>query len=78
MSLVALTGEIWINIEFQISSEEPMQLPWDWLAVTLLYAPAAGLRHHQKATAPQQMQEDLHQRHVSWSDDSVKLARTRI
>ncbi len=55
-----------------------MQLPWDWLAVTLLYAPAAGLRHHQKATAPQQMQEDLHQRHVSWSDDSVKLARTRI
>ncbi len=70
-----------INIEFQISSDEPLQLPWDWFAKTLLYAPAAGLRHHLNATAPQQMQEDLHNQHVTSieaHESDLEPARTRI
>ena len=50
-----------IDIEFQVSSDEPLQLPWDWLAKNLLYAPAAGLRSQANPIAPQQLQEDLQQ-----------------
>ena len=42
-----------VNIEFLISSDEPLQLPWDWLALNLLYAPAAGFRHWLYVNAPQ-------------------------
>ena len=71
--------QLCINIEFQISSDEPLQLPWEWLATTLLYAPVAGLRYHLNATAPQQMQEDLHaheQRVIN--TEAYESARTLI
>lgn len=52
--------ETCIYIQVQLSSDEPLQLPRDRVAKTLLSAPAAGLRSHLVANAPQQMQEDLH------------------
>lgn len=42
-----------IVLEIQIASDEPLQLPWDWLAQSLLYAPAAGLKHYLETSAPQ-------------------------
>lgn len=69
--------DICINVHFQLSSDEPMQLPWDWLAKTLLYAIAAGSRHHLNANAPQQVQEDLHKLY-ELSNDSERPARTCI
>ena len=63
-----------IDIEFQISSDGPRNLPWDWLAKNLLFAPAAGLRFHLSATAPQQLQEDLHQ--VTSTTDWWMVAET--
>jgi len=73
--------QLCINVEFQVSSDERIQLPWDWLAKTLLYAPVAGLRYHLNATAPQQMQEDMHAQHVisteAYESDS-ESARTCI
>ena len=51
------TGEsppcICINIAIQVSSDEPLQLPWNWLALHLLYAPAAGFTHWLYVHAPQ-------------------------
>ena len=58
-----------ISVEVQISSDEPLQLPWDWLANTLLFAPAAGLWFHPNATAPQQLQKDLPGRFDSRLED---------
>ena len=57
-----------ISIKVQISSDEPLQLPWDWLAQTLLYAPAAGLRCHLEATAPQQLRKDLQEQRFALTD----------
>ena len=42
-----------INIEIQVASDEQLQLRWNWLALLLLYAPAAGLTHLFYANAPQ-------------------------
>jgi len=73
--------ELCINVEVQISSDEPLQLPWEWLAKTLLYAPVAGLRYHLNATAPQQMQEDMQTQHVNSTeayDSYSQPARTLI
>ncbi len=73
-------NEICINVQVQLSSDEPLQLPWDWLAKTLLYAPAAGLRAHLIASAPQQMQEDLLKQFDALLsfNDSERPARMRI
>ena len=42
-----------IEIQIQIRSDEPLQLPWNWLAGTLQYAPAAGLRHYLDTNLPE-------------------------
>ncbi len=68
--------QLCINVEFQVSSDEPLRFSWDWLAKTLLYAPVAGLRYHLNATASQQMQQDLHNQHVT--ADESHSAHTRI
>ena len=47
----------YIKIEIQIASDEHLRLPWNWLALMLLYAPAAGLRHCLFADAPQLPEE---------------------
>lgn len=46
-----------INIEIQVASDERLSLPWNWLALLLLYAPAAGLRHYFNTNAPQLREE---------------------
>ena len=60
-SLDSWSTPLSIDVKVQISSDEPLQLPWDWLANTLLFAPTAGLWFHLNTTAPQQLQKDLHQ-----------------
>ena len=47
------TSPLCINVDIQIANDEPLQLPWKWLALNLLYAPAVGLRHYLNTTAPQ-------------------------
>ena len=46
-----------VIIEIQVASEERLRLPWNWLALLLLHAPAAGLRHYYYANAPQMREE---------------------
>ncbi len=46
-----------LEIDIQISSDEPLQLPWNWLAVNLLYAPAAGFKYCLNASTLQVQEE---------------------
>ena len=48
---------LFIDIRIQITSNEPLQLPWNWLAGTLQYALAAGLRYYLNANLPQLLGE---------------------
>lgn len=44
-----------LSIDSKISRDEPLQLPWEWLAKALQFAPAAGVRAHLNATTPQHL-----------------------
>ena len=46
-------------VNIQLSSDEPLWLPWDWLAQVLLHAPAAGLNYCLNADGVLQLQGQL-------------------
>ena len=67
-----------MNVKIQIATDEPLQLPWNWLALNLPYAPAAGLRHYSKTHAPQLQhpEPDAQQREQEWhANADVPAAR---
>ena len=66
---------LYIHVKIHIASDEPLQLPWDWLALNLLYAPAAGLRHYLKTSAPQFQDPELDAQQREWQETWMQIPR---
>lgn len=45
--------QLHIRLRIDVASDEPLQLPWNWLAQYLLHTPAAALEHYLHAIDPQ-------------------------
>ena len=58
-------SKLYIHVTIQIASGEFLQLPWTWLALCLLYGPAAGLTYYLNTNAPPQLQTQGKQYYVS-------------
>ena len=77
LDIAHCTSPLCINVKIQIASNESLRMPWNWLALNLLYAPAAGLKHYMKTSAPQLQDSELdaQQRAQEWQDTLMGIWR---
>ena len=78
---------LYIHVKVQIASDEPLQLPWNWLSLNLLTAPRDGLGNYFDNVTPQHLEPEMqehfegirmpHNFHELWSSARIDMSLLR-